>query len=76
MAGVAAVVLSTGEFGGEGGEFDHDDDEPGEVAECILAGADDLGARGRDRFYGHGRLNVLGAIRCDEDDDEDDDDDI
>jgi subtilisin family serine protease len=31
---------------------------------CVLRGADDLGSRGFDAFYGLGRLNVVGALGC------------
>lgn len=40
------------------------DQDGGELARCVEKGADDLGQRGFDPFYGHGRINVLGAAGC------------
>jgi subtilisin family serine protease len=61
VAGAAAVVLSgdgtAGSLGGWWSAAHHPDF-------CILKGADDLGDQGWDAMYGHGRLNVLGAIAC------------
>ncbi|MNX69643.1 Subtilisin BL [compost metagenome] len=36
---------------------------PAEARRAILKAADDLGPRGRDPYYGEGRLNALAAIR-------------
>lgn len=69
VAGAGAVVLSSGVI-----EDDEDDgdERTEELRECLIEGADDLGKRGRDVMYSHGRLNVVGAVACDDDDDDDD----
>lgn len=35
-----------------------------DVRECINSSADDLGAAGRDDFYGNGRINAPAALEC------------
>lgn len=52
VAGVAALLV-----GKNGGSMD-----PTRVAAALKASADDLGAPGRDPFYGHGRVNAYQAV--------------
>jgi subtilisin family serine protease len=35
---------------------------PGDIQAAIKNGADDLGQRGVDKFYGRGRINVMGSL--------------
>lgn len=57
VAGAAAVLASTPSAV---------DSNPAAWAHCLQAGADDLGPAGIDPVYGHGRLNVIGALACGE----------
>lgn len=52
VAGVAALVI-----GQSGGEM-----HPAQVASRLRQGADDLGDPGKDPYFGHGRINALGAV--------------
>ena len=59
-AGAAAVAES--QFPGMGSDF---------LDDCVTDGADRIRGRGNDPLYGRGRVNVLGAARCDDDEDSD-----
>lgn len=52
VAGVAALVI-----GQAGGEL-----HPAQVASRLRQGAADLGEPGKDPYFGHGRINALGAV--------------
>ena len=52
-AGTAAVVKS-----------DFPNKKPAQLEHCIFKGADDLGRKGTDNQYSHGRINVVGAAAC------------
>lgn len=54
VAGLAALIV---EDVGHG--------KPGQVKSRLLQSADDLGPRGTDPFYGHGRINVPSALGLD-----------
>jgi subtilisin family serine protease len=54
VAGVAALVIEA-----HGGHI-----EPGHVAAILRRTSDDLGDRGKDGIYGHGRINALDAVRA------------
>ena len=53
VAGVAALVI-----GQAGGSL-----HPAQVAAKLRLGADDLGEPGKDPYFGHGRINALGAVQ-------------
>jgi len=36
--------------------------KPSQIKQMLLNGVDDLGAPGKDPFYGYGRVNVLKAL--------------
>ncbi len=55
VAGVAALVLASGVLG--------DDPTPGEVERHLESTARDLGAAGRDRYYGAGLVDAAAATR-------------
>ena len=52
-AGLAALLI-----GAHGGEL-----LPGRVENALQRGADDLGAPGKDPYYGHGRVNANASLR-------------
>jgi lantibiotic leader peptide-processing serine protease len=52
VAGVAALIV--GEYDGA--------IRPAQVESLLRRSADDLGSPGKDPFYGHGRVNALGAV--------------
>ena len=52
VAGVAALTI-----GQSGGDL-----HPAQVASRLRQGADDLGQPGKDPYFGHGRINALGAV--------------
>ncbi|RME57483.1 MAG: hypothetical protein D6790_13185, partial [Caldilineae bacterium] len=54
VSGVAALVI-----GQNGGQMD-----PEKVEKALRKGADDLGPKGKDPFYGRGRINALGAVNA------------
>ena len=35
---------------------------PSQIKQMLINGVDDLGAPGKDPFYGYGRINVLKAL--------------
>jgi hypothetical protein len=54
VSGGAALIMS---------QWPHLKAQPKEVARILLESADDLGKRGVDREFGHGRLNLKAALR-------------
>jgi len=52
VSGVATLVI-----GKNGGQMD-----PDKVEEALKNGADDLGAKGKDPFYGNGRVNAAASL--------------
>jgi hypothetical protein len=54
VSGGAALIMS---------QWPHLKAEPKAVARILLESADDLGKRGVDREFGHGRLNLKAALR-------------
>jgi Subtilase family len=54
VSGGAALIMS---------QWPHLKAQPKEVARILLESADDLGERGVDRDFGHGRLNLKAALR-------------
>lgn len=53
VSGVAALII-----GANGGDM-----HPAQVERQLRRGADDLGKRGHDDFYGAGRVNAYGSVR-------------
>lgn len=53
VSGVAALII-----GANGGDM-----HPAQVERQLRRGADDLGKRGQDDFYGAGRVNAYGSLR-------------
>lgn len=53
VSGVAALII-----GANGGDM-----HPAQVERALRRGADDLGKRGNDDFYGAGRVNAHGSVR-------------
>lgn len=54
VSGVAALVI-----GKNGGQMD-----PDKVEKALKKGADDLGTRGKDPYYGNGRVNAVGSLNA------------
>jgi hypothetical protein len=52
VSGLAALLV---EKGGK--------DNPSEVAAQVRKSVDDLGKRGKDEYYGYGRINVAKSIQ-------------
>ncbi len=53
VTGVAALII-----GANGGDM-----APAKVEAALRRGADDLGKKGKDDFYGHGRVNAYGSLQ-------------
>ena len=53
VAGVAALVIEA-----NGGSM-----KPGDVVSVLKKTADDLGKKGNDDYYGHGRVNAYEAVK-------------
>lgn len=54
VSGVAALII-----GKNGGQMN-----PDKVEQALRKGADDLGARGKDPYYGNGRVNAVGSLNA------------
>jgi lantibiotic leader peptide-processing serine protease len=52
VSGVAALII-----GQNGGQM-----KPGDVEKALKEGADDLGAKGKDAYYGEGRVNAAASL--------------